>query len=437
MRWTITAGAAALALALTQPSAAQVAGQVTNNQQQQQQQTPPPDFRLGEGVLATVNDELITSYDLRQRMLLLIFTTQTQPTEESIPILQQQALRALIDQRLQAQELARFNVQVSDATVNAEIEQIAQSAGGTGAAMLAAMQQFGIRPDVYREQLRTDIGWGMLVGGRYRDRARVGADQISAVLERITEAQSQPQWLLGEIYIDAATVGGQEVAMQGARQLVQQILQGAPFPAIAQQFSSAPSARSGGDAGWVIRGESPAAVDAALERMDPGQLSNPIPVDGGVYIIYVRDERSGAVSTLVNLRQAAVRLDPSATAEQTQAATSLLASMRTGLTCDNIVQRASQTTGVVGADLGEANIADLAPQFQEVARSGAVGSVSQPIRTDLGVHLVAVCGRRQASDDIPSRQEVEAELGNQQLTMLARRYIRDLRNAATIDVRND
>ncbi|WP_296814638.1 peptidylprolyl isomerase [Brevundimonas sp.] len=434
MRWMFSVGAVALAIALAQPSTAQIAGQPTAPATTPQ---APPEFELGEGVLLTVNDQLITSYDLRQRMLLVIFNSQLQPTEENLPAIQQQALRALIDQRLQTQELARFEVEVSDEVVNAEIESLAQERGATGPALLAAMEQFGIRPETFREQLRNDIGWGMLVSGRYRDRARVGADQVNAVLERIEENASRPQWLIGEIYIDAATVGGMEIAMNGARQLTQQIIAGAPFQAVARQFSSAPSAASGGDGGWVVAGEPPAAVQTVLEQMNPGQLSNPIAVDGGVYIILLRDERAGSVSTLANLRQAAIRLDASATAEQVAAATATLSGLRDGLTCDNILQRAQGTPGVIGTDLGEANVSDLAPQFQEIARTGAVGSVSQPIRTPLGLHLVALCGRRSASDDIPSREDIERELGSQQLNMLARRYIRDLRNAATIEQRED
>jgi peptidyl-prolyl cis-trans isomerase SurA len=304
--------------------------------------------------------------------------------------------------------------------------------------MLEAMAAFGIDPETFREKVRVDIGWGMLVGGRYRDRARVGADQINAVLARIEEAASRPQWLIGEIYIDAATVGGMEVAMNGARQLVQQILQGAPFTGVARQFSSAPSAQSGGDAGWVIDGESPAPVQAALNQMNPGQLSNPIPVDGGVYIILVRDERTGAVSTMATLRQAGIRLAPTATEAEVAAATATLNSLRaSGLTCDNIVERANQTPGVVGSDLGEANVADLAGPFQTVGRDAPVGAISEPLRSEQGLHLVAMCGRRTASDSIPSREEIERELGSQQLNMLARRYIRDLRNAATIEFREE
>lgn len=435
MRWMFSVGAAALALALSQPSTAQAAVQPASPA------TPAasaPDFELGEGVLLTVNDQLITSYDLRQRMLLLIWESQVQPTAESLPAIQQEALRRLIDQRLKAQELARYEVNVSDAMVDAEVARTAAQVGVPSAEVfMQALEQFGIRRDTFRENLRTEMGWGMLVAGRYRDRARVGQDQINAVLARIAENASRPQWLIGEIYIDAATVGGMQNAMAGANQLVQQIIQGnAQFQAVARQFSSAPSAQSGGDGGWVVSGEPPAAVEAVLQQMNPGQLSRPIQVDGGVYIIMLRDERDGSVSTLANLRQAAIRLDASATPEQIATATRTLADLRNGLTCDNILQRASSTPGVIGTDLGEANVNDLAEQFQDIARNGAVGSVSQPIRTALGLHLVAVCGRRSASDDIPSREEIEARLGDQQLQMLARRWIRDLRNSATIEQRD-
>ena len=435
MRWMSSAGALALALVLTQPTHAQVAGQPA---QPGVAPAPPPDFAVVEGVLVTVNDQLITNFDLRQRMLLLIFTAQIEPNEENMPAIQQQALRALIDQHLQAQELERFDVVVTDAMVDADLAQTAEQNGGSVAQLMTAMTEFGIRPETFREKVRTDIGWGILVGGRYRDRARAGSDQVDAVLERIESAAARPQWLLGEIYIDAATVGGMDVAMNGARQLVQQILQGAPFPAIARQFSSAPSATAGGDAGWVIEGESPAAVQTALNQMNPGQLSNPITVEGGVYIILVRDERTGSVSTMASLRQAGIRLPPGAGQAEVAAATATLNTLRaSGLTCDNIVQRANQTAGVVGAELGEANVADLASPFQEIARSAEVGAISEPVRSEQGMHLIAMCGRRSASDSVPSRDEVERELANQQLTMLARRYIRDLRNAATIDMRGD
>lgn len=432
MRWTRFAGVLAMAAVLAQPGIAQVAGEASDTAPLR----PPasePEFRLIEGVLATVNDELITSFDLRQRMLLLIATSQIQPTEESLPAIQQQAMRQLIDQRLQAQELARYELEIPDADVDAEIANIAAEAGATAEAYMRYLEAAGVRRNTVREHLRTEIGWGALVSGRYRERARVGDDQVDATLARITAAASGPRWLVGEIYLDAATVGGMDVAIRGANLLVEQILNNnAPFQAVAQQFSNAPSAASGGDAGWIAEGEAPAAVERVLRQMDPGQLSRPIAVDGGVYIILLRDESEGGLATLVQLRQAAIRLPDDADEAQIAAAVQQLEALRPGLTCDNIVERAT-AAGLVGSDMGELNVSDLLAPLVPLGHSAPVGTISQPIRSPLGMHLYAVCGRRQTSPDLPSREQIRQQMMQQQLNMLARRYIRDLRNAAAIE----
>jgi peptidyl-prolyl cis-trans isomerase SurA len=91
--------------------------------------------------------------------------------------------------------------------------------------------------------------------------------------------------------------------------------------------------------------------------------------------------------------------------------------------------------GVIAGDLGEAESSDLAPQFQEAAGKLKVGEVSDPIRTAAGLHLVAVCGRRSASAAQADKQQIEQRLFSQQLSMVARRYMRDLRNSATIETK--
>ncbi|WP_292176911.1 peptidylprolyl isomerase [Brevundimonas sp.] len=398
-----------------------------------------PQFQLADGIVATVNDKIITGFDLRQRMLMLIASSQIQPTEENLPAIQQAALNALIEDRLKNQELAKFasQLKVTDEEVNEEIGEMARQAGATPQAYLEFLQQGGIRPETFRENLRTEIGWSRLTGGRFGSRARPSPLQVDQELRRLNAAAAQPQYLIGEIYIDAARVGGQQAALNGARQLVQQIIQGAPFQAVAQQFSSAPSAsaRVPGDAGWVVKGTVQPALQAIFDQLQPGQLSNPVAVDGGVYIIYMRDKRDGAATSLVSMKQAMVELPETASEAEVAAATAKLESLRQGLTCDNIMSQARATTGVTYADLGESDVQNLAPQFQQFARTGEVGAVSSPIRTPLGLHLVAVCGRRVGGPDVPTRQQVENRLRAQNLQVLDRRYLRDLRNDALIEVK--
>jgi peptidyl-prolyl cis-trans isomerase SurA len=395
-----------------------------------------PEFRMADGIVATVNDKIITGFDLRQRMLMVIAMTQVQPTEENLPAIQQQALNALIEERLQAEEIANYETLIiPDTEVEAEIARTAQEAGTTPENYMGFLEQAGIRPTTLREQIRTEIGWRELVGGRFNSRARVSRAQVDQALRQLNESASKPQYLIGEIYLEAARVGGQQAALNGAQQLVQQMVAGAPFQAVARQFSAAPSAVRGGDAGWVVQGTVNPALQAAMDSLEVGQLSNPIPVEGGVYILYMRDKRSGAATSLVQMKQVMVELPETASEADVAAAGARLEGLRAQLTCDNILTRASSEAGLLGSDLGESDVANLAPQFQQVARSAEVGTISTPVRTPLGVHLLAVCGRRVGGAEVPSYQEVEFRLRNQNLAMLARRYMRDLRADALIELK--
>ncbi|MDP3405904.1 MAG: peptidylprolyl isomerase, partial [Brevundimonas sp.] len=379
-----------------------------------------PEFKMADGIVATVNDQVITGFDLRQRMLSVIAMSQVQPTEENLPAIQQQALQSLIEERLQAQEIANYEtLVVSDEEVNREIAEMAREAGTTPENYLAFLEQGGIRPAALRAQLRTEIGWRELVGGRFNSRSRVSRAQVEQALRQLNEAAAKPQYLVGEIYLEANRVGGQQAALNGAEQLVQQMIQGAPFQNVARQFSAAPSAVRGGDAGWIVQGTVQPALQAALEVLEVGQLSRPIPVEGGVYIVYMRDKRSGAATSLVTLKQAMIELPEAAGEAEVAAASARLEGLRSSLTCDNILQRATSEAGLLGSDLGESDVADLAPQFQQVARTAEVNTISSPVRTPLGLHVLAVCGRRVGGADVPSYREVEGRLQNQNLAMLA------------------
>ena len=397
---------------------------------------------MTESVAAIVNDDIISTYDLSQRMRLLIATTGAQPTQDTLPQFQQESLVSLIDERLQLQELRRvekdqkFSIIATDEEINEELTAMADQNHLKLDAFLAALKAQGIGSDTLYQQIRSSMSWQKWIRGRYGSRLRIGEDQIKATQVRMIAAASKPQYQVSEVFLDASRTGGMDAALKGATQLVAQLQQGAPFAAVARQFSASSTAAAGGDAGWISPGEMPVEVDTALDQLRPGQLSQPIPVRDGVYIIYLKDKRSGSGQTLVSLKQAAIGLTPAASAADVEAARVKLEAVRASIkTCDTLEATASKTPGVVASDLGEAEIGDLSTEFQTAAKTLAVGQVSAPIRTKVGLHVIAVCGKRAAGAAQVDHDQIENRLTGQQLSMIARRYMRDLRTSATIEYR--
>jgi peptidyl-prolyl cis-trans isomerase SurA len=108
MRWTCYAAGMALAALLSTTALAQEAAPAATAPAEPAAQPAPPEQQyqpLSEGVAAVVNDDVISTYDVLPAHALLMVTSGVQPTQENLPQLQAEALRSLVDERLQMQEL--------------------------------------------------------------------------------------------------------------------------------------------------------------------------------------------------------------------------------------------------------------------------------------------------------------------------------------------
>ncbi|MCK5622443.1 MAG: hypothetical protein KAJ11_09145, partial [Alphaproteobacteria bacterium] len=61
--------------------------------------------------------------------------------------------------------------------------------------------------------------------------------------------------------------------------------------------------------------------------------------------------------------------------------------------------------------------------------------MSQPLRGPNGIMLLMVCEREAETAGLPGRNQIKERLFREKLDLLARRYLRDLRRAAFLDIR--
>ena len=382
------------------------------------------------GIAAVVNSDIVTIHDLRQRVLFMMATTGAEADEASVQRLQRQALRNLVDEHLQMQESEKYEQTISDEAVDQSVARLLSQNGAEPNKLMSDLAAAGVSIETLRDQVRSELAWQRIVNGLYGSRIRISDAQIDENLNQITANASKPNFRVAEIYIEASPdIGGMEGAMEGAGAMIAQVKGGAPFPLLAQQFSSAASAARGGDVGWVREGELRPEIDAVITTMEPGSVSNPIQVPGGVYVVALIEKKISQAETLYKLKQVTVE-------SETEAAKARLVSLRGELSsCETLEDDVKPLDGVAAADMGEIKSSDLTDIIVEALERTDVGGLSDPFERPNGATSIMVCSRQTTGSDIPTRDQIEDRLLDQQLAQASKRALRDLRRQATLVVR--
>lgn len=435
MTWKTTLASAAIvgalgasvlsaAPALSQQPAARTTPTATAPTQAQPRRVNP-----AAGVAAIVNDEVISTYDVNQRAALLLAGAGIEPSAENLERARGQAIRDLVDERLQLQEAREKEITVEPAQIDRQIAEIARQNGTNVDTLRDQLAASGIGLQTLRKQIESDIAWRRLVNGRFGSRVRISSEKVNDALGRITANSSKPQALISEILIPAETDEEVTQAQAIAARLIEEIRAGAPFGGVARQFSGASSAAAGGDLGWLSQGELRPELQSVVDQLQPGQVSVPVRAPGGVYIIAVREKRAGidpASATNISLRQVTAPASSRALFER---------QMRRVEGCDGLARTVANVSGAQIVELGDTLESELSTEVRTRISDVEEGEATTVYETPDGLAALVVCARQTGGGGLPSRQEVENRLFEQEMAMLSQRYLRNLRRDSTIITR--
>jgi peptidyl-prolyl cis-trans isomerase SurA len=421
----------AIALAVTAATAGLASAGLVALAQQTPQQTAARGQTI-DGIVATVNDVVISQSDVRNRMRWMLLRFQQQPDDQIMAQIQNQAIEDLIDEKVQLNEFKKLvkDETVKPAEIDENITDLARQYKLTREQFLAAIADAGIPAQSIRDMEEAKIAWTALIRGRYMKNVRVSELRIDDMLERLEAGLNKPQYRLFEIFLYAPDQASRANAKARAETLITNINQGAEFATLAQQFSAAPSAAAGGDLSWLSPGDmrSPEIEKAVLAAPTIPVILPPIESDGGVYIIAVTGKREPTDPTkavILNLEQIVARGEG--------ANDKLLGVKAKATDCASLPKAMEGVDGLTRTPMQNVGLQQIAPNYRAPLEGLEAGQSTGIVdMTDGAKMIFFVCQKRAGDADLPSRDEIKDRLFNQELTLVAERYLRDLKRGATI-----
>ncbi|SFR40884.1 periplasmic chaperone for outer membrane proteins SurA [Yoonia tamlensis] len=374
----------------------------------------------------TVNDMVITRYELDQRMRLLeLFRTPGDLNEV--------AREGLIEDRLKQQEMDRVGLRLNPGTLETALEDFAGRANMTLPQFTNVLAQNNVDLETLRDFVKVGVAWRDYIRARYsREVTVTDADVERAIQARGTQP-TQIEVLLSEIII-APPPDRIAQAQQAARE-ISQLRSFAEFEAAARQVSALPSRENGGRLGWLPISNYPPQLQQVLLDLAPGEVTEPIDIPNAIALFQKRGMREAT-----RPQQPPLSIDYAAyyiPGGQSDAALRIAADVKDNVdSCDDLYGVARNQPAEMLDRLVVAPSEISGDVALELARLDP-GEVSYNLTRDNGQTLVflMMCARNHAGSEGLDAGTVRNQIVSQRLAGLAEALVADLRASAVITAR--
>ena len=245
--------------------------------------------------VATVNESVITAWDVDQRVRLLRALGVGGGQERNIA---NRALDRLIENRLMLQEGARRGITPSEEMIREGIAEFAARGDLSAQQFRARLEEAGVSEQALADAVGAQMVWRRVVRARFRDQVSPGEAEIDAEISLAGERRAEA-YRLSEIGLPFNDRGRSEAETRAlAERLYAQLSDGGDFRAAVGRYSRAPSASEGGDVGWVPSDALPPPLVQAISGLEPGEVTRPLEVQGGISILRLEARRETAAAEL-------------------------------------------------------------------------------------------------------------------------------------------
>ncbi|MPZ44890.1 MAG: molecular chaperone SurA [Betaproteobacteria bacterium] len=408
---------------------------------------PAPRVLEVDRIVAVVNDEVITRFDLTEQMKLATDSLRRQGTP--LPpqdVLEKQVLERMIGQKTQLQFAKDSGIRIDDAILDKTVARIAQQNKLTLPALRAALEKDGVSYDRFRDELRKEITIARLREREVDSKSVVTDAEIDAFLQTREDVLGRnDEYNLGHVLVRVPEQANPEqikIRQARAEEALAQLKQGADFGQVAATYSDAPEGLKGGVLGWREASRLPGLFLEAVKGMRVGDVSAILRSPNGFHILKLLDQRGAAPVIVQQTHARHILIRTNEIISEAEARNRLLGLRERVVNGENFAELArlqsQDASASKGGDLGWISPRDTVPDFERAMNQLQVNQVSQPVKTEFGWHLIQVLARRDEDMSkerlrLTARQALRARKSDEAY----QEWLRQLRDKAYVEYRTE
>jgi len=294
--------------------------------------------------------------------------------------------------------------------------------------------------EIYRGTISDEILVQRYIERYVRPKIQVTPQEIRNFYDSYKDSLKEPDMFrISHIFIKANVDSAQEAsALKKAQNFYNQIKKGASFEDIANRYSDdRESASYGGSLGAIARNFFPQEIQEKLDKLNPGEISEPISGDFGYHIFKLVNKGDN----YYELKHILVKVEPKA--EEWNRAYQLALSIKNKIEVQkqNFEELAKtysddESTKELGGDMGWIPVNNLPEEFQGKISALKTGEITI-IKDQLGYHIVKVTdkktGRTPEFSEI--QNNIKQHIENQKIQEEISKLLAQLRQEIFVEIK--
>tara|TARA_B100000963_G_C22584895_1_gene652587 strand:- start:585 stop:1505 length:921 start_codon:yes stop_codon:yes gene_type:complete len=243
-----------------------------------------PIIAIENRIIIKVNNDIITSYDLKQTILTTLVLANQQIDQKIVDQSKPAALKALINSVLKKKEVNKYNISLSEIEINNQLKNIS---GGDVIKLKNKFKNNNLDFFLYEEKLKTELMWRKLIFSIYQEKVKINEKDIQDELSKTINDKKSEEYRISEISVSFDTENEKTNLINKIKEQITKF----GFEETALKFSESTSAVDKGDLGWVNINGLTKKISEIILKMRINEVSEPILIANSILFLKLNDKK--------------------------------------------------------------------------------------------------------------------------------------------------
>ena len=385
-------------------------------------------------IVAKVNNEIITSIDLENRLKMALELSNLPNNNEIKEKLKPRVLDSLINETLKIQEANRLGVFVSNQEVNNQLNRLEERLKIKKNSLLKNYKQKDIPEITIINQIRSQLLWQKIIFNVIAKNVIVPEEKILEEYDLILKKSGETEYNISEIFISSDNIEAEErinsIYVRANNQ---------NFILLAEQFSDGVAFSGNIQNNWARESILDDEIKEQASSLNIGEISKPIKSDKGYHIILLNDKRQtkkiNPDQKLYNLSQILFKPGSKEDKNQEKYYKEFLSYLKEiVIGCEDLLKLIDEIPEGYGGNLGKIEVNNLEEKFIKALEGLYVGILSEAVVTEDGVHGLMLCSPVINNSYEEFKQIIEGRLRNTKINSAAQSLLNRIRRKALIEI---